>query len=383
MKSEMGSQHWSSHFNRNESALWSNSLFLCLIFLMGVGLVQVYSSSYIYASETYNNGLFFFNRQLIFSLIGLTTMIVAASIPLEFIRKYGWVLWILSGLAIALTLIPGVGVRVGGAARWLQLPFGIRVEPSEVLKLSFGLWVASLVLKEKKMPLLLMIALTLGPLVMLLKQPDFGSFSLIIITALSLLVAFGLKWRWIIAGVVTATPLFYYLVMMVPYRKARVLAYLDPWADPDQKGFQLIQSMLSFHSGGLTGQGLGSGQGKLFFLPEAHTDFTLAVFGEEMGFVGYLLLLSLYLFILFRAFQIAIRVEDKFYKIVALSAATFFGLGVFINSGVVMGLLPTKGLTLPFLSYGGSSLVTLCFTFGLLLNIERRQKDRPFRNVRI
>lgn len=379
----MRPQDWSRNLGRTENALWSNSLFLSLILLMGIGLVQVYSSSYIFASETYDNGLFFFNRQLIFSLLGIVTLVTVASIPLELIRKYGWLLWILSGLAIALTLIPGVGVRVGGAARWLQLPFGIRVEPSEVLKLSFGLWVATFFLNERKMKLGLFVALTLAPLIMLLKQPDFGSFALTLIVTLSLLVAFGLKWRWIVAGVLTAAPLFYYLVMMVPYRKARVLAYLDPWADPEQKGFQLIQSMLSFHSGGLTGQGLGSGQGKLFFLPEAHTDFTLAVFGEEMGFIGYVLLLSIYLFILFRSFQIAIRVEDKFYKIVALSAATFFGLGVFINSGVVMGLLPTKGLTLPFMSYGGSSLVTLCFTFGLLLNIERRQKENPFRNVRI
>lgn len=373
---------WKDLSSRSENPLWSNSLFLSVIFLMGLGLVQVYSSSYIFASETYGNGLFFFERQFVFSALGLITLIVAAHTPLEVIKKYGWLLWVGSLIAIALTLVPGIGIKVGGAARWLQLPFGIRFEPSEILKLSFGIWIASVVLKEIKFPLPVIVGLTVVPLVLLLKQPDFGSFALISIVSLALLVAFGLKWRWIIAGVLTTFPLFYSLVMLVPYRKARVMAYLDPWADPEQKGFQLIQSMLSFHSGGLTGQGLGNGQGKLFFLPEAHTDFTLAVLGEELGFIGYVLLVAIYLFVLFRCFQIAIRTEDKFFKIMTLSLGSFFGLGVLINSGVVMGLLPTKGLTLPFLSYGGSSLISLCFMFGLILNVEKRNQEKPFRSVR-
>jgi cell division protein FtsW len=158
--------------------------------------------------------------------------------------------------------------------------------------------------------------------------------------------------------------------MRVPYRRARILAFLNPWEDPEQKGFQAIQSMLSFHSGGFWGVGLGQGQGKLFFLPEAHTDFTLAVLGEEMGFVGFCSILLLYGFIVWRGFQVAFKTEDLFRRSVALGFSLIFAMNVFINSGVVMGLLPTKGLTLPFLSYGGSSLVTLCFMLGLLLNLE-------------
>ncbi|MGZ3797280.1 MAG: FtsW/RodA/SpoVE family cell cycle protein, partial [Pseudobdellovibrionaceae bacterium] len=201
-----------------------------------------------------------------------------------------------------------------------------------------------------------------------------------------LLFAFGLRWRYIIAFASAILPAVYFLIMAVPYRRARVLAFLDPWSNPASTGFQVIQSMLSFHSGGLTGAGIGQGQGKLFFLPEAHTDFTLAVFGEEMGFVGFLVILSLYGFVVMRGIQIAVKVEETFKKSMVLGFTLSFALSVFINAGVVMGLLPTKGLTLPFLSYGGSSLVVLCFTFGLILNVENSLESgdlsRKFRKER-
>ena len=194
---------------------------------------------------------------------------------------------------------------------------------------------------------------------------------------ISLLFIFGLSFKYLIAAGLAAVPLFYFLVRNVPYRHARVQAFLDPWSDPAQKGFQVIQSMLAIHSGGLTGQGLGQSQGKLFFLPEAHTDFTLAVFGEEMGFVGFVVILALYGYVIFRSFQIAIKSENIFHKAFSIGLGMTFGLSVFINAGVVMGLLPTKGLTLPFLSYGGSSLVTLCVMFGILINIERKLLEPP------
>ncbi|MCB0419766.1 MAG: FtsW/RodA/SpoVE family cell cycle protein, partial [Bdellovibrionales bacterium] len=154
-----------------------------------------------------------------------------------------------------------------------------------------------------------------------------------------------------------------------PYREARIRAFLDPWSDPAQKGFQVIQSMLAFSSGGLWGEGLGQGQGKLFFLPEAHTDFILAVFGEEMGFVGIAFVLTLYGFVVFKGFQFSVRLEDKFAQSVALGLTMTLGLSIFVNMGVVMGLLPTKGLTLPLMSYGGSSLLSTCFACGILLNL--------------
>lgn len=360
----------------------SSSLFLAIITLLGIGLVQVYSSSFIFAIESYGDGLFFFKRQLIFAVLAMAVLVGTIHIPFRYIEKYGWALWLVATLGVLATFVPGLGVRVGGAIRWIQLPFGVRFEPGELLKIAFSVWFASLVCRQEnflgRMKWHWIVLAMIAPLGLLLKQPDFGTFAIILMVGVTLLFAFGLQWKYIAGAVAVLIPAFYFLVMSVPYRRARVLAFLDPWADPAQKGFQVIQSMMSFHSGGLTGAGLGQGQGKLFFLPEAHTDFTLAVLGEEMGFVGFVLILALYGFVVFRGMQIAVKAEEPFKRALALGLSVTFGLSVFINAGVVMGLLPTKGLTLPFLSYGGSSLVSLCFMFGLILNIENSFEEDKF-----
>lgn len=363
-----------------------SSLMLAILALIGMGLVQVYSSSFILATESFGDGLFFFERQLVFAVAGLFLMGAISFVPFRHIRKWGWLLWAVAMFGVALTLIPGLGVRVGGAIRWIQMPFGLRFEPSELLKFSFCLMFAALMTRSEnvlsKVHPVAILGMILAPLALLLKQPDFGSFAIICVVFVSLLFTFGLKIKWIVAGVVAMIPAFWILVMNVPYRRNRVMAFLDPWSESQEKGFQVIQSMLSFHSGGVTGVGMGQGQGKLFFLPEAHTDFTLAVFGEELGFIGFLMLLALYGFVVLRGFQIAIKAEDRFAKTFALGLTLTFGLSVFINMGVVLGLLPTKGLTLPFLSYGGSSLLVLCLMFGCLLSLERElkknQSDRTF-----
>lgn len=360
----------------------SSSLFLSIIALIGIGLVQVYSSSFIFAIESYGDGLFFFKKQVLFAAISFCVLIATIHTPFHYFQKYGWLLWVFAGGMVCATFIPGIGVRVGGAIRWIQLPLGIRFEPGELLKIAFSLLFASLICRREnflgnlKWPMVVL--LVAGPLLLLLKQPDFGSFAIILMVAIGLLFAFGLRWKYIIAGFTVVLPAVYFLVMAVPYRRARVLAFLDPWSDPASRGFQVIQSMLSFHSGGLTGAGIGQGQGKLFFLPEAHTDFTLAVFGEEMGFVGFIVILALYGFVVLRGVQIAVSIQDNFKKAMVLGLTLSFALSVFINAGVVMGLLPTKGLTLPFLSYGGSSLVVFCFMFGLILNVENTMESSEF-----
>lgn len=358
----------------------SSSLFLSIFALLGVGLVQVYSSSYIFAIESYGDGLYFFKRQAIFTVLGILALVFAVQIPFEKIRKYGWTVWIAAAFLLLATFIPGLGVRVGGALRWLQLPLGFRFEPSELLKIAFSFFIASIVCKHQNtlrdvkwgwIGLMLIL-----PILVLLKQPDFGSFAIILAVGVALLFTFGLSVKYFIGFGLAAIPMFYFLVWNVGYRKARVLAFLDPWSDPAKKGFQVIQSMLSIHSGGLTGEGLGQSQGKLFFLPEAHTDFTMAILGEEMGFIGICAVLLLFGFVVFRGFRIAIKTEDLFKKTLALGLTITFALSVFINMGVVMGLLPTKGLTMPFLSYGGSSLVIICLMFGILLNIEASENYR-------
>jgi cell division protein FtsW len=357
----------------------SSGLLLSVILLFGVGLVQVYSSSYIFAIESYGDGLYFFNRQLIFSLSAIVCMFAIIHTPWAWIEKLGWYVWPIAVCLLIATFIPGVGVRVGGAIRWIQTPIGFRIEPAEILKLSFSIMLASLIAKEKssisKYPLWAIAIILIAPFFLLLRQPDFGSFAIMILVGVGFLFCFGLAWKYILGAVCVIVPAFYFLVMAVPYRRARIMAFLDPWSDPEQKGFQVIQSLLSFHSGSLTGVGLGQGQGKLYFLPEAHTDFTLAVLGEELGFFGVFLLFSMYGFLIYSGFRIAIKAEDTFQKALALGLSLTFSLSVFINGGVALGLLPTKGLTLPFLSYGGSSLLCMGILFGLLINIEKNLQD--------
>jgi cell division protein FtsW len=353
----------------------SSNLFLALITLVGLGLVQVYSSSYIFAYENYGDGLFFLKKQILFTLIGFAVFFAAFSVRLEWIEKLSWTFWVGSVGMVALTLIPGIGVRVGGAVRWIQLPFGFRFEPAELLKVSLVFYLSTILFSGKNFisqrSLFIRFTLLALPFGLLLRQPDFGSFTILFVTAVSLFFLSGISWRWIVSGAAVSVPLFYFLVMKSDYRRARIMAFLDPWSDPERKGFQVIQSMLSFHSGGATGAGLGNGQGKLFFLPEAHTDFTLAVFGEELGFIGLVVLMALYGYIVFRIFQIGILTKSLFFKSICIGGGVLFGLNFLINAGVTMGLFPTKGLTLPFLSYGGSSLVVFMFLFGILVNVEK------------
>ncbi|CAN5455232.1 putative lipid II flippase FtsW [soil metagenome] len=363
--------------NRTVTGLW-----LAAFALLGLGVVQVYTSSYIFAIESRGDGLYFVKRQFLFAGIAFSLMGAVAFTPWRWIERLGWLLWPLAGCGVAMTLIPGLGVRAGGAARWVNLPGSNVFEPAELIKVALPLFLATLIARRgtwmaniKPLPRqALMFMLLAGPLALVLKQPDFGTFAIASATIFSVLFVFGLPWGWIISSAAVAAPAFFVLVMQVPYRRARVMTFLDPWSVSDSKGFQVIQSMLSIRTGGLTGTGLGEGQGKLFFLPEAHTDFTLAVLGEEMGFIGVFLLLSLYGYCLLRAFRLASRTDDPFRRALATGLASVFGLSVFVNVGVAMGLLPTKGLTLPFLSYGGSSAVMSGLLFGLLLALERQER---------
>lgn len=343
---------------------------------MGVGLVQVYSSSYIYAIEAFGNGLLFFLKQGLFVASALVLMIVVSQVRFSFIRQWGWLFWVASLVGLLLTFVPGLAARVGGAARWLILPLGFRLEPSEFAKVGLSLLIASLVVRSetrlRHLPAGVIAFLFAAPFFLLLMQPDFGCFAILVTVLLLYLFVYGLRWRYFVAGVAMAIPAFYFLVMQVPYRRARVMAFIDPWSDPEHKGFQVIQSLLSFSSGGLTGVGLGQGQGKLFFLPEAHTDFTLAVLGEETGFLGFFMVMAIYGLLIVKGLQLATRSEDRYTRSLALGLTVTFALNVFINVGVALGLLPTKGLTLPFLSYGGSSLFSMAILFGLMLNIERQ-----------
>ena len=342
---------------------------------MGIGLVQIYSASYIYATDTYNNGLFFFQKQLLFVVIGLCLMLSISLLSKEWIFPLGITIFSLSLFLLILTLIPQIGIKVGGATRWLNLFFGFRLEPSEFFKIGLPFVIGPLIVRDwDKMNLtsrLFLVVLGLLPVFIFIRQPDFGALVIYFLVIFSLMFLRGVKWSvLLLTGFFSFSSLFIFM-MTSPYRLERFKSFLDPWSRFSSSGFQTIQSLLGFHTGGLLGIGLGNGQSKLYFLPEAHTDFTLSVLGEETGFVGVSLVLLLFGIILFRLFHLSRNIWEEKLRYVFLGLTLTFGIQTFINFSVSLGMLPTKGLTLPFLSYGGSSLISMSLLFGFALAIQR------------
>ena len=349
-------------------------IMLMAIALTCFGVVMVYSASSIMAAKRFHDGFFFLKRQGLFALLGFGLMLVTMQINYQFWRKLAAPILLLCIALLVLVLIPGIGGSAGGASRWIRLP-GFNFQPSEVAKIALIMYMAySLDRKQDKIKQLgagfvsymLILVVMLG---LLLKQPDMGSALTLAAVAVIMLFAAGTRLVYIISIVLMSMPFIYFLIMNVAYRKRRILAFLDPWQDPQNSGFQIIQSWLALGTGGLFGQGLGEGKQKLFYLPEAHTDFILSVVGEELGFLGVIVIIGMFFLLVQRAMRIADAAPDTFGRFLALGIAVLFGIEASVNMGVVTGLLPTKGLALPFISYGGSSLIISLFAVGILLNI--------------
>ena len=350
-------------------------LLLIAIVLTCFGVVMVYSASAVMADKRYHDGFYFLKRQGGFAVAGIALMIVTMRVDYHLWQRWAVRILLLSLLLLGAVLIPGLGGSAGGSSRWLRLIAGFRFQPSELAKIALIFYLAySLDRKTDKIK-------SLGPgfisymivlmvlLVLLLGQPDLGSVVTMFLVAFAMLFAAGTRPAYIMSVILVLVPLFYLLVMRVAYRKRRIMAFLDPWQDPQNSGFQIIQSLLAMGTGGITGQGLGAGKQKLFYLPEAHTDFILAVIGEELGFVGILVIVGLFCAVLERSLRIALGARDPFGRHLALGIAVLIGVEAAVNMGVVTGLLPTKGLALPLISYGGSSLLITLFAIGILLNI--------------
>ena len=354
----------------------SQQILLLVIFLSGVGLVQIYSSSYIFATESFENGLLFFKKQSLFTFIGFIGLFSLTFLSWPKSRVIGISLWFFSLLTLVLTLIPDISASVGGSRRWLDVSLGFRFQPSEWLKITcpFAL-IYFMVLKEKWPLHRHLYWLTAGfsvvlPILVLMSQPDFGSVVILFCWLFFIVFIMGLKWRYVFLSLALSSASFLFLVFSRGYRVARMQAFLDPWQDPLGIGFQIIQSLIGFHSGGFFGQGLGQGQSKLFFLPEAHTDFTLAVLGEELGFLGFIVILLLYAYLIYCIVKVAIRTVDISKKLVVVSILFMFVMNTFVHFGVNLGLLPPTGVVLPFLSYGGNAIVTTLLGFGWIIQIE-------------
>jgi cell division protein FtsW len=346
--------------------------------LLGIGLVMVASASMDLASRNFGEPFYFFHRQVLFAFLGLLAGLVFWWVPLRRWESAGPLLLVLILLLLVVVLIPGVGRTVNGATRWI--PLGVfNLQVSEPVKLLVVLYMAGYIVRHYSnlrlhfvgfvRPL---IALGLGT-VLLLLQPDFGGAVIMLAIGMGMLFLAGAKlWQFAALGATIAVAMSV-MALATPYRVARLTAFLDPWQDPFATGFQLTQSLIAIGSGSWLGAGLGGSVQKLFYLPEAHNDFLFAVFAEEFGFAGVVVLVALFTLLVWRCFVIALRAErggHAFGSHVAFGIGIWIGLQAAINLGVNMGVLPTKGLTLPFLSYGGSSLIVTLAAMGLLLRVQ-------------
>jgi len=354
-------------------------ILLMVVALTCFGIVMVYSASSVMAAKKYHDGFYFLKRQGIFALIGFALMYASLSLDYHVWRKAAVPILLSCLVLLVLVLIPGIGGSAGGASRWIRLP-GFSLQPSEMAKIALIMYMAySLDKKQDRvrffssgfLPYMVVLAVLLG---LLLKQPDLGAALTLAVVSIVMLFAAGTRPTYIISMFLMVLPFLYFLVMNVDYRRRRILAFLNPWEDPSNSGFQIIQSWLAFGTGGVLGQGLGEGKQKLFYLPEAHTDFILSVVGEELGFIGVIVIAAMFFLLVWRTIRVAINAEDLFGRFLAFGIAVLLGIEAFVNIGVVTGLLPTKGLALPFISYGGSSLLISLFAVGIVLNISSRMR---------
>ena len=343
------------------------------------GVVMVYSASSVMAAKKFHDGFFFLKRQSLFALIGFGAMAVAMRVDYHVWKRAAVPLFFTCFFLLLLVFMPGIGGTAKGASRWIRLP-GFNFQPSELAKVALIIYMAySLDKRQEKLkqfvsgffPYLLILGVFIA---VLLKQHDMGAALIMGTVAIVMLFAAGTRLQYILGMGLVALPGACYLVFAEAYRMRRITAFLDPWRDPTDAGFQIIQSWLALGTGGIFGQGLGEGKQKLFYLPEAHTDFILAVCGEELGFLGVIVIASMFLLLVQRSIRVAISAEDNFGRFLAFGIALLIGLEAFTNMAVVTGMLPTKGLALPFISYGGSSLIVSLCAVGILLNVSSRMR---------
>ncbi|MFA5110746.1 MAG: putative lipid II flippase FtsW [Desulfobaccales bacterium] len=347
--------------------------------LLALGMTMIFISSTVMAQSQYNDAYYFIKRQGIYAFLGLGALLLGRAIDYHNYKRWVYHIILISLVSLVLVFLPGIGGKVRGAARWLRLG-PLTLQPSEFAKLAVVLFLAySLARKQEKMkyfaigflPHMLVAGLFIA---LILKEPDFGTSVTLLIIVFTMLFVGGTRLTHILLAMSACIPLGVLMVLRDPKKFARILSFLDPWKHGQDVGYQLKQALLAIGSGGLWGLGPGQSRAKLFYLPDCHTDFILAIFSEEMGFLGVLLVLSLFAIVICRGLRLSLKAPDTFGSYLALGLTLMIGLPALINMGVVSGILPTKGLSLPFLSYGGSGLLVNLLAVGILLNISRQVK---------
>jgi cell division protein FtsW len=372
-----------------EKAVYDQGLVWVTLLLLSLGLVMVYSASISTADAlrmTGHRSAYFLMRHSAYLAAGILIGYMAFRVPMRLWQKYAPMIFAAGLVALILVLIPFIGREVNGSRRWISfVVFGF--QPSEFMKLFAVLYAADYTVRKFKamhsfkQGFLPMFGVMFLVGALLLREPDFGALVVISAIAMSILFLGGLNWRLFVGLIIMLLVAFVIMIITSPYRMQRVLNFMDPWADPFGKGYQLSHALIAFGRGEWFGVGLGASVEKLFYLPEAHTDFLLAVIAEELGFIGVIAVLAMFVFLIMRAFSIgrdAATLERYYSSLVAQGIAVWIAVQSVINMGVNMGLLPTKGLTLPFLSFGGSGIVANCIAVALLLRIdfENRQMKK-------
>lgn len=350
------------------------SILFPVILLCGIGIVMVYSASSAISMETHNNLFFYMKRQALFFGISLGVMFVTASFPYKLYRSFSYIILFIAIALLVAVLFPALNIKANGASRWLNFG-GFTFQPAEFAKLALILFLGYSLSKKQDMikkfsvgfiPHMVVFAIFAG---LIIGQPDFGTIVVLGLITWGMMFIAGVKITHLISPTPLLIPLIYFFVYKVEYRLERILSFLNPWADPLGSGWQLTHSLKAFGSGGIFGKGVGLGMQKMHYLPEPHTDFIFSIIGEELGLVGVIAVLSLYLILLLKGIQIAKTSNSLFGTITAAGLTIYIGVQVIINTGVALGALPTKGLTLPFISYGGTSLIINMAAMGILMNI--------------
>jgi cell division protein FtsW len=352
-------------------------LFTATFLLVCASIVMVYSASALVALQRFDQPNLFLTKQALWTVLGLAVLAVAMRIDYRTYRNDAFI-W--SALALVTLMLIGVmfSSPVNGTRRWFGIG-GLGIQPSELAKIAAVLFTA-LILERRMHRIddlrysLLPIAIVIGVLSgLILLQPDFGTAMSLLLIVGAMVFAAGLNYRYMVGTLLVLLPTVYVVLMSAPYRRRRILAFWDPWADPQGDGFQIIQSLLAVGSGGVFGRGLMSGVQKLFYLPEPHTDFIYAVIGEELGLIGATCILACFCVIAWRGLKVASRAQDTFGAFVALGLTTMIAVQALVNMSVVLGLMPTKGIPLPLVSAGGSSLIINLLGMGVLLNISQHE----------
>jgi cell division protein FtsW len=356
-------------------------LFLATLLLVCSSVVMVYSASAVLAMNWFNQPYFFLIKQTMWAAFGLAAMSIAMRFDYRHYREASFI-WMALGVVTFALIAVLFSAPINGSRRWFGIA-GFGIQPSELAKLSAIFFIAALL--ERRMNriddipyALVPIGIVVGGLVgLILLEPDYGTAMTLLLIAVSMVFAAGLSYRYVVGAILCGMPVIYFILMGAAYRRRRLMAFWDPWSDPLGDGFQVIQSLIAVGSGGVIGRGFMAGVQKLFYLPEPHTDFIYAVIGEEFGLLGTTVVLACFVVIAWRGFTIAMQAPDRFGAFLAVGLTTMIAVQAFFNISVVLGLVPTKGIPLPLVSNGGSSLLISLLGMGILLNVSQHAAPEP------